>query len=155
MWIYHFPPIAGIDFEMVTGAFICVVKYNNAAGQIYFMAFAVVGFGLPIIIVMITNVKIVNAIRRQRNLIHASKGEQNQPARIDKGSLVSIMLVLIMFFTLAPVAITSSINYSLHLKVSLFWPALIISSNSFWNIFLYIFWNKLFRQGFIQIMCCR
>ena len=150
-----FPPLAGIDYELSTAVYVCVMNYNNVTGQIYFMAFAVVACGLPITIVVITNVRIVHAIRRQRNLIHASNREQNQPARIDKGSLVSIMLVVIIFFTLAPIVITSSINYYLHSNVRLFWPALIMVSNSFWNIFVYIFWNKLFRRGFIQIMCCR
>ena len=79
-----FPPLAEIVYEMSTAIYVCIMNYNNVTGQIYIMAFAVVGFGLPIIIVMITNVKIVNAIRRQKNLIHASNGEQNQPARINK-----------------------------------------------------------------------
>ena len=98
----------------------CFLKYNTAISKISFMVFAAVRFGLPIIIVMITNAKIVHAMCRQRNIIHASNGNQKQLARIYKGSLVSIMLVLIILFTLAPEAITSSINHFLHSSVSFF-----------------------------------
>ena len=41
-----FPPLAEIDYEMSTAIYVCIMKYNNVTGQIYFIVFAVVGFGL-------------------------------------------------------------------------------------------------------------
>ena len=119
------------------------------------MAFVALGFVLPLCAVTFSNIQIVHAIRQQRTRIHEMNRPSNQPVRIDKGSFISVLLVVIMCTTFLPILISIHLSYFHSVKVSQFWPSIIFGSNSFWNIVLYIFWNKSFRLELMQVLRCK
>ena len=148
------PPLAGVPGKLHEGLFFCVLDYERTSDKL--LAFVYVGGSFVVILlVMIVNVKIMLAIQQQRNRINSSNGQHSQPVRINKGSFISVLLVVILCVTFLPWVTINSATSLLNVKVSLFWPSLLLLSNSFWNIFIYIFWNKLFRQELIQRMCCK
>ena len=147
-------PLAGVPGKLREEIFYCVMDYERTSHN--FLVFLFVGSALiVIIIVMIVNVKIVLVIRQQRNRINASNGQHSQPVRIDKGSFISALLVVILCVTFMPWVTINSVTIFLKVNVSRFWPLLLFLSNSFWNIFVYILWNKSFRQELIKRMCCK
>ena len=145
------PPLAGVAGKRLGGVYVCVLDFGRTGHILAFVG----GPLMVIILVVIANVKIMRAIRQQRNRINAINGLHSQPVRIDKGSFISALLVVVLCATFLPWVTINSVTGLLKVKVSLFWPSLLFLSNSFWNIFVYIFWNKLFRQELIQRMCCK
>ena len=144
------PPMAGVEGKRIGGVYLCVLDFGRTGHILAFVG----GPLIVITLVVIANVEIMRAIRQQRNRINAINGLHSQPVRIDKGSFISVLLVVILCATFLPWVTINSVTGLLKVKVSLFWPSLLLLSNSFWNIFVYIFWNKLFRQELIQRMCC-
>ena len=150
------PPLAGIPSQVQQDVYMCQLIYKDFSGSSYLVAFVALGFVLPLCAVTFSNIQIVRAIRQQRTRIHEMNRPSNQPVRIDKGSFISVLLVVIMCTTFLPFLISLPLSYfHPEVKVSQFWPSIIFGSNSFWNIVLYIFWNKSFRLELMQVLRCK
>ena len=149
------PPIAEMPYDVTAVIFVCQFHYSGTTGIIYGWLYGILVCLLTLCIVMISNIRIVQTIRQQRRTINSLQGGQSQPVKIDKGSFISVLLIVITFVTMTPTFIIVSFKSAASLEINTFWPAALYVSNSFWNIFVYIGWNKAFRQVFIKLMLCK
>ena len=147
------PLIADLPLEVV-GAVICVGVLHDNNSQIYNMLYGSFVICLPVVVVMIANLQIIKIIRKQRNSIRVQNGQHAQSVLIDKGSFLSALLVAIIIFTNLPLTFIIGINMFANVRISLFWPIQMIYSGGFWNVYVYTFWNKAFRQGLMKLIKC-
>ena len=151
------PPIAGLQHEVEDGSYFCSYVFTSTFGTIYQLTYGTLVPTLSVSIVMISNVRIVQAIRQQRRSInaHGQHGGQNPLGKIDRGSLISVLLIVILFVTLLPLLMITAYNYTTSDKINILWASVIYMTNSFWNVFVYIGWNKPFRRGLLNLLQCR
>ena len=131
----------------------CMLKYNHHVG--FMVVFGFLGCILPLCAVMVSNIKILLAIRKQRRSIQALNGQQEQAIKVDKGSFISVLLVMILGCTMLPIFVSNTIKNVTSLQINMFWPTMALLSNSLWNLFVYTFWNKTFRRGLLKVLHCK
>ena len=147
------PIVTGMPTVVTEEVNICMLKLNHHVGHM--VVFGFLGCILPLCAVMVSNIKILLVIRKQRRSIQALNGQQAQENRIDKGSFISVLLVMILCCTMMPIFVSNTIKNVTHFQVNMFWPTMVLLSNSFWNLFVYTFWNKSFRRGLFKVLHCK
>ena len=147
------PIVIGIPTVIKEEVFACMLKLNHHVG--YMIAFRFLECILPLCAVMVSNIKILLVIRKQKRSIRALNGQQQQAIKVDKGSFISVLLVLILWCTMLPMLVSNTIKNVTHSQINMFWPTMILLSNSFWNLFVYAFWNKAFRRGLFKVLRCK
>ena len=147
------PLVIGMPTVLTEEVYACMLQLNHNVG--YTVVFRFLGCILPLCAVMVSNIKILLAIRKQNRSIQALNRQQQQPIKVDKGSFISVMLVMILCCTMLPLLVFNALKNVTHFQINLFWPTMIMLSNSFWNLFVYTFWNKAFRRGLLKVLCCK
>ena len=145
--------ILGIPTIVVDEMYNCLLKYDDH--KTYLVIGRVLGAIVPVCAVTFSNIQIFRVIRRQKRCICVLNKTQRHEVKVDKGSFVSLLLVMISLCTIMPMTVVSTLNGFTNLEADMFWLTILILSNSFWNIFVYIFWNKRFRQELIVVLLCR
>ena len=147
------PIVIGMPTFITEEVYTCMLKYNRHVG--FMVVFGLLGCISPLCAVMVSNIKILLAIRNQKRSIQALNGLQQQAISVDKGSFISVLLVMILCCTMLPIFVSNIIKNVTHFKINMFWPTMVLLSNSFWNIFVYTFWNKTFRRGLFKVLGCK
>ena len=146
------PIVIGMPTVIIEEVYACMLKYNHHVG--FMVVFGFLGCILPLCAVMVSNIKILLVIRKQKRSIRALNGQQEKAIKVDKGSFISVLLVMILCCTMLPMFMSIIIKNVTHFQINLFWPTMIMLSNSFWNLFVYTFWNKAFRRGVFSVLRC-
>ena len=150
-----FPLAGGLAYIVMEGAYICEVDYTKEIAHIYQQVYLMLAVGVPLFIVLVLNIRIIHTIRKQRRSILRQNCQLSQPALVGKGSLISGLLMLILSATMIPLITANTYEYLTQQRNDRFWPLTIVISNSFWNMCVYTFWSKSFRQGLLELMCSK
>lgn len=124
---------------------------------------------LPIIVILVVNMKIVQAIRRQNQRVHqernkASEVGTEQETRLErtkarKGTLSCVLVVFVFLVSWLPLAF---VNFSFvfgrpdlvsDVLVKIAWLLLFVQSSA--NPFIYSFCRSDFRQAGLALICCK
>ena len=124
---------------------------------------------LPVLAILVVNVKIMQAIRRQRRQVHQQRHTEdtedtNQESRLErnrarKGTIACVSVVFVFLVSWLPLAF---VNFSfvfgrpdLVSKVLLktAWLFLLLQSST--NPFIYSFFRSEFRQAALKFICCK
>ena len=147
------PIVIGIPTVIIEETYACLLKLNHHVG--FMVIFGFLECILPLCAVIVSNIKILLVIRKQKRTIQALNEQQHQAIKVDKGSFISVLLVIILCCTMLPMLVSNTMNNITHFQINLYWPSMIILSNSFWNLLVYTFWNKTFRKGLFKVLRCK
>ena len=124
---------------------------------------------LPILVILVVNMKIVQAIRRQNQRVYqernkASEARTEQETRLErtkarKGTLSCVLVVFVFLVSWLPLAF---VNFSFvfgrpdlvsDVLVKIAWLLLFVQSSA--NPFIYSFCRSDFRQAGLALICCK
>ena len=92
------PIVIDMPTVITEEVYACMLQLNHHMG--YMVVFRFLGCILPVCAIMVSNIKILLVIRKQKGSFWGLNGKQGQAIKVDKGSLVSVLLVMILCCTM-------------------------------------------------------